>query len=249
MASMTPREAADTAWEELRYRSEVCSSTRPLLALHKDIRAAVQAEIAEAMAETRPCRTCAGCRYICDADEVVGTGPCSRIRCDKNRRPCPSCNGPKTSAEPAPAPAQDPNDREPPPPPDRLAVVPMWNKDGEFYWTEAACDGHQYIRADLYDAAQARAAEAEKAADARWCAALERADWDGGVFHYEGRIYPWPNGFVPDCPATWTAKTAPIEAERDEAIKVARELIAVTMVTDLAEAKRAERRLNALAGK
>ena len=49
-------------------------------------------------------------------------------------------------------------------------------------------------------------ARAELEADARWCAALELADWDGGVFHYEGRLYPWPRGFVPDCPATWAAK-------------------------------------------
>jgi len=48
--------------------------------------------------------------------------------------------------------------------------------------------------------------EADKAADARWCAALEAADWDGGVFHHEGRIYPWPRGFVPDCPATWAQR-------------------------------------------
>lgn len=51
---------------------------------------------------------------------------------------------------------------------------------------------------------------ADKAADDRWCAALEKADWDGGVFHYEGRIYPWPRGFVPDVPATWASKLDPI---------------------------------------
>jgi len=48
---------------------------------------------------------------------------------------------------------------------------------------------------------------ADKAADDRWCKAMETADWDGGVFHYNGQIYPWPRGFVPDVPATWKSKT------------------------------------------
>jgi hypothetical protein len=56
----------------------------------------------------------------------------------------------------------------------------------------------------------AREAAADKAADKRWTAALAHADWDGGVFHHEGRIYPWPRGFVPDCPATWASKTYPL---------------------------------------
>jgi hypothetical protein len=52
-------------------------------------------------------------------------------------------------------------------------------------------------------------ANAEKAADDRWAAALDLADWDGGVFHYDGRIYPWPSGFVPNCPATWEEQIKP----------------------------------------
>jgi hypothetical protein len=59
----------------------------------------------------------------------------------------------------------------------------------------------------------ATATEADKAADARWCAALKSADWDGGVFHHDGRIYPWPRGFVPDCPATWAEKTRAADAD------------------------------------
>lgn len=67
------------------------------------------------------------------------------------------------------------------------------------------------------EVAEAKVATAEKDADARWNAALEAADWDGGVFHYDGRIYPWPRGFVPDCPATWASKTAPLEAALETA--------------------------------
>jgi len=54
-------------------------------------------------------------------------------------------------------------------------------------------------------------AEAERETSERWEKAMETADWDGGVFHYDGRIYPWPRGFVPDVPATW--------AERNRAVR------------------------------
>lgn len=68
--------------------------------------------------------------------------------------------------------------------------------------------------ARMLDAATKQAAkQADMAADERWRKALEFADWegwDGGVFHYEGRTYPWPKGFVPDCPATWARKRAEV---------------------------------------
>jgi len=60
-------------------------------------------------------------------------------------------------------------------------------------------------------------AERDRAADERWCKAMQVADWDGGVFHYEGRIYPWPCGFVPDVPATWASKTEAARREGERA--------------------------------
>ena len=59
---------------------------------------------------------------------------------------------------------------------------------------------------EALELAAAMRAQGDKEADERWCAAMKAADWDGGVFHHEGRIYPWPRGFVPDCPATWEVK-------------------------------------------
>jgi hypothetical protein len=78
------------------------------------------------------------------------------------------------------------------------------------------------------DVARGQLAAADKAADDRWCKALELADWDGGVFHYDGGIYPWPRGFVPDCPMTWEEKLAPLRqelaAERARAAALSAEL-------------------------
>jgi hypothetical protein len=83
----------------------------------------------------------------------------------------------------------------------------------------AHIDGAWRVRTTLLAAADRieeltkELAAADKAADDRWCKALEVADWDGEVFHYDGRIYPWPRGFVPDVPATWEEKIAPLRQE------------------------------------